>query len=91
MELDAATVGVDIAIGEEANLARGLGSTVLKRFVKMLREMGHQTIIIDPDPENRCAVRAYEKAGVQLLPHLAGRTEGVLIMHHVPQAELRAT
>ena len=49
----------------------------------MLRAEGHETIIIDPDPANTRAVRAYEKAGFRPIPALEGRTgEDVLVMQH---------
>jgi RimJ/RimL family protein N-acetyltransferase len=49
----------------------------------MLRELGHQTIVIDPDPANVRAVRAYEKAGFAPIAELEGRTgDDVLIMQH---------
>ena len=55
-------------------------------FVRKLREQGHDTIIIDPDPDNARAVRAYTKAGFRPVPHLHGRTGDVLIMQHHPRA-----
>jgi RimJ/RimL family protein N-acetyltransferase len=81
-------VGVDLSIGKADKLSKGIGSTVLRRFVAMLKAEGHTAIIIDPDPENTRAVRAYVKAGFRPVPHLAGRTAGVLIMqHHSPANE----
>jgi RimJ/RimL family protein N-acetyltransferase len=86
-ELPAETVGVDLSIGDPALLSQGLGSEALRRFVVMLRELGHHSIIIDPDPANLRAVRAYEKAGFRPIPDLVGRTgDDVLIM----QYELKA-
>jgi RimJ/RimL family protein N-acetyltransferase len=38
--------------------------------------------VIDPDPENRRAVRAYEKAGFRAIPRLVGRTGDTLIMQY---------
>ena len=87
LELPAETVGVDLTIGEASKLSAGLGSAALAAFVAMLRGDGHQTIIIDPDPANTRAVRAYEKAGFRPVPALQGRTgDGVLIMQHDPKA-----
>jgi RimJ/RimL family protein N-acetyltransferase len=86
MELPSDAVGVDLSIAHPDKLAQGLGSATLKTFVAKLRAEGHTTIIIDPDPDNRRAVAAYRKAGFRPVPHLEGRTEGVLIMHHVEQA-----
>ena len=83
LELPAETVGVDLSIGDASNLSIGLGSLALQRFVAMLRAEGHETIIIDPDPANTRAVRAYEKAGFRPVPALEGRTgEDVLVMQH---------
>ena len=61
-------------------LAQGIGSGALRAFVDRLIRQGHQTIIIDPDPENVRAVRAYEKAGFRAIPQLVGRTGDALIM-----------
>ncbi len=80
MELPADAVGVDLSIADGARLSKGLGSGALRRFARSLRAKGHRTIIIDPDPDNARAVAAYRKAGFQPVPHLEGRTDGVLIM-----------
>jgi aminoglycoside 6'-N-acetyltransferase len=77
-------VGVDLSIGEEYNLSKGIGSAVLHAFVGKLRAEGHTAIIIDPDPENMRAVRAYAKAGFRPVPNLGGSTQGALIMQHEP-------
>jgi RimJ/RimL family protein N-acetyltransferase len=82
MELPADAVGVDLSIGDPENLSKGVGSAALEAFTAKLRNDGFETIIIDPDPDNKRAVRAYEKAGYQPVPHLQGRTEGVLLMQH---------
>lgn len=74
------TVGVDISLGEAALLSRGIGSAAVRKFVAGLVAEGHRTIIIDPDPANARAVRAYEKAGFRAVPRLLGRTGDTLIM-----------
>ena len=79
-ELPSDTVGVDLSIGEPARLSQGLGSAVLQEFAERLAGKGHRTIIIDPDLDNRRAVRAYEKAGFRPVPGLLGRTGDTLIM-----------
>lgn len=83
-ELPADAVGVDLSIGEPDKLARGIGSGALRAFAERLIENGHRTIVIDPDPANARAVRAYEKAGFRTIPRLAGRTGDALIMQYVP-------
>ncbi len=86
-ELPSETVGVDLSIGEAGLLSRGIGSRALSAFVRRLRDEGHETIIIDPDPENKRAVRAYEKAGFRPMPHLLGRSGDSLIMQYDPNAD----
>ena len=81
-ELSSDTISVDLSIGDPRKLSRGIGSAALAAFIRLLREQGHERIIIDPDPLNARAVRAYMKAGFRPVPHLEGRTEGVLIMQH---------
>jgi aminoglycoside 6'-N-acetyltransferase len=86
MELPSDAIGVDLSLGSENALSQGIGSAALASFVAMLRDEGHNTIIIDPDPGNTRAVRAYTKAGFRPVPHLQGRTGDVLIMQHDPHA-----
>ncbi len=81
--LPAETVGVDLSIGEKSDLSRGIGSTVLAAFVKKLQAEGYDRIIIDPEPKNRRAIRAYEKAGFLPVPGLEGLSKDALIMQFV--------
>jgi len=83
-ELPSDAVGVDLSIGEPKNLAKGIGSAVLRTFAQRLVEQGYRTIVIDPDPANTRAVRAYEKAGFRPVPHLVGRTGDTLVMQYEP-------
>jgi aminoglycoside 6'-N-acetyltransferase len=85
-ELPGAAVGVDLSIGDPGLLSQGIGSRALSAFVAMLRKEGFEIITIDPDPNNKRAIRAYEKAGFRTIPHLEGRTEGVHLMQHDPNA-----
>lgn len=75
-------VGIDLSLSDGERLGRGLGSAVLSRFVVMLREAGHDTILIDPDPANARAVRAYEKAGFRRMDSVTEGTDRALIMRH---------
>src|SRR5690606_24480048 len=85
-ELPPAPVGVGLTIGDPALLSRGIGSAALAAFTRRLRAEGHEIIVIDPDPSNARAVRAYARAGFRPIPRLAGRTGGALIMQHEPEA-----
>ncbi len=59
------SAGVDLFIGEEGLLYRGLGPRLIRRFLKevVFADAGIEVCIIDPEPENEAAIRAYEKAG----------------------------
>lgn len=54
---------VDMFIGETDMLSGGHGSSMLRHIAEELVEDGVPAIAIDPDPDNKRAVRAYEKAG----------------------------
>jgi aminoglycoside 6'-N-acetyltransferase len=85
-ELPPDAVGVDLTIGDPALLSKGIGSAALAAFARRLRAEGHRTVIIDPDPANARAVRAYAKAGFRAVKGLEGRTGDALIMQHQPEA-----
>ncbi|WP_299868852.1 GNAT family N-acetyltransferase [uncultured Hoeflea sp.] len=83
LKVPTGSVGVDLSVGLEENLGRGLGSAALKAFVKMLIAEGCRDIIIDPDAANARAIRAYEKAGFEALfeaPDPEARDQAMLIM-----------
>jgi aminoglycoside 6'-N-acetyltransferase len=85
-ELPSDAVGVDLSLGDPARLSQGIGSAALAAFARQVHADGHRTIVIDPDPANARAVRAYAKAGFRPVPHLEGRTGDVLIMQYHPEA-----
>ncbi len=57
--------GTDTFIGEENFLHKGFGNTYIRKFLReiVFPEPGITSCIIDPEPENKIAIRAYEKAG----------------------------
>ena len=57
------TLGVDLTIGVPELVGIGHGSAILRQFVGQLLTEGTPRVIIDPDPANGRAIRAYEKAG----------------------------
>jgi aminoglycoside 6'-N-acetyltransferase len=65
LEMERNTAVVDIFIGEEGFLYRGLGSAIIRKFLRDVAFTVYQVdrCIIDPEPENKIAIRAYEKAG----------------------------
>ena len=57
------TRGLDQFIGEADMLGRGHGSAFIRVFTDRLLASGIPRVVIDPDPANTRAIRAYEKAG----------------------------
>ena len=57
------TRGLDQFIGEADMLDRGHGSAFIRVFTERLLANGTPRVVIDPDPGNARAIRAYEKAG----------------------------
>ncbi|PAY09384.1 MULTISPECIES: GNAT family N-acetyltransferase [Bradyrhizobium] len=61
----AGTRGIDLFIGEPSMMTGGHGSALIRAFVEELVAQGVPRIVIDPNPDNPRAIRAYEKAGFQ--------------------------
>lgn len=61
--------GVDLFIGEPNFIGRGLVSMMLKKFLKeiIFTQEGIDTCVIDPQPDNARAIRAYEKVGFKFV------------------------
>ena len=63
----AGTRGIDQFIGEADMLGQGHGTRFIGAFTRHLLAQGAPRVVIDPDPENLAAIRAYEKAGFTAL------------------------
>ncbi len=63
------TAGVDLFIGEPIYQHQGFGPLMIRRTLHniVFADPGTNLCIIDPDPSNTIAIRAYEKAGFQYL------------------------
>ena len=59
------TLGIDQFIGEQDFVGIGHGSRLIRAFVDGLFARGAKRIILDPDPTNARAIRAYKKAGFE--------------------------
>ncbi|BES66813.1 hypothetical protein SANA_32520 [Gottschalkiaceae bacterium SANA] len=59
------SVGIDLFIGDSERVNKGLGSKMLKVFVEEVLPIyfSEKIAVIGPEPENKRAIRAYEKAG----------------------------
>jgi aminoglycoside 6'-N-acetyltransferase len=63
--LGAGVAGVDLFLGEEELTGKGLGTEVLRAFVRdvVFAEPTTTACIADPDVRNTASLRAFEKAG----------------------------
>lgn len=62
---------MDQFIGEPAYWNQGIGSAYIRRMCKYLKEeRGAEVILLDPHKNNTRAVRAYQKAGFQIIGEL---------------------
>jgi aminoglycoside 6'-N-acetyltransferase len=57
------TRGIDQMIGLPEMVGQGHGSGFIREFIEDLLANSTPRVVVDPDPENARAVRAYEKAG----------------------------
>jgi aminoglycoside 6'-N-acetyltransferase len=55
--------GMDTCIGKESNMACGLGPVYLRLNAARLFAAGVPALGIDPHPDNKAAIRAYQKVG----------------------------
>jgi RimJ/RimL family protein N-acetyltransferase len=59
-------IGIDQFIGEKDYLGKGVGEKAIRLFVELImRKHTPTSIILDPSPENKRAVRCYEKVGFE--------------------------
>ncbi len=72
-ELPDRSTGLDIFVGDEAFVGKGNGTSILKEFLTQHVAPSHEACFVDPDKNNLQAIRAYEKAGFQVLQE-AGQT-----------------
>ena len=62
--VDEDSIGIDQFIGEENYLNRGIGEKTIKLFIELIMQNYlPKTIILDPSPENKRAIKCYEKVG----------------------------
>jgi RimJ/RimL family protein N-acetyltransferase len=75
--------GIDQFIGDPALIGRGVGTVVISKFVEMLlANEAVREIIADPEPHNRRAVRAFEKAGFKSHGKIATPSGKALLMRY---------
>lgn len=60
---DGRLAAMDIFIGEKEWIGKGIGPIAIQKFLQEKVYKQFSTCLVDPDPENQRAIRAYEKAG----------------------------
>lgn len=61
---DVSTRGIDLFIGDESLVGRGIGPLVVRAFVdRLFVDESVQSVIVDPHPDNARSIRCFEKAG----------------------------
>lgn len=64
---DDATRGLDLLIGEESLVGRGLGPKIVRAICERLfADAGVTSIIVDPHPDNLRSIRCFKKAGFKI-------------------------
>jgi aminoglycoside 6'-N-acetyltransferase len=76
--LGAGVAGVDLFVGEEELTGQGLGTDVLRAFVRevVFAEPGTTACIADPDVRNTASIRAFEKAGFRRVGEFLEPSDG---------------
>ena len=69
--------GVDVFIGDQRFLHRGLGAPMLRRFLAevVFAETDAECCLVGPDETNRAAIRCYEKAGFAFVKRVQAEGE----------------
>ena len=75
---DPEATNCDVLIGDPDYVHRGLGPAMIRRFLDeiVFADPRATCCIIDPEPDNHVAIRAYEKAGFRFLREVADDGEG---------------
>jgi aminoglycoside 6'-N-acetyltransferase len=65
LECGAGVAAMDLFIGEEARIGRGLGPRVIRRYVEevVFADPSVRACVAGPDPGHAASIRAFEKAG----------------------------
>ena len=85
----AGTIGIDLSIGEPELIGKGHGPRIINAFVERLFAEGAPRVVIDPDPANEAAIRAYTKAGFRFVDERTSIYGPAVIMARAPEDHTR--
>jgi len=92
-DLEGNCAGIDLFIGEEEYVHKGLGSEIIRKFVKEIVFVDYDvsSCFIDPEPKNTIAIRAYRKAGFKYLKTVWNKKDSVeAYLMRINREELQA-
>lgn len=93
LDLDEDAAGVDLFIGDADYVHKGLGPRILRRFLAdiVFASPGITSCVVGPEPGNKAAIRAYEKAGFRYLRtvQIPGEPEPEALMRITAEEFLR--
>lgn len=78
------TRGIDQFIGEPDMLGIGHGSAMVRQFCDALFVTGVPKVLVDPNPLNLRAIRAYENAGFRRIREITTPDGAALMMERNP-------
>lgn len=65
-------VALDIFIGDELFVGKGMGSVIMEKFLKEYIDPYYDVVFVDPDTANIQAIKAYKKAGFKEIQKTQG-------------------
>lgn len=77
--------GIDLMIGDESLTGRNIGPNVIREFMAFVaaREPALTNFIIDPEPANVRAIRAYEKVGFRKEKNMTTPNGAAVLMRFI--------
>jgi len=86
--LTAHGVGIDQFLSDESYLGRGLGTEAIRKFVDFVTaKHAPKSIAVDPSPDNRRAIRCYEKVGFRHTKTVPDRQGKLAYMMEILRAD----
>jgi aminoglycoside 6'-N-acetyltransferase len=83
-------VGLDVVIADAADRGRSIGSRAVRLFAAAVFAAGHHRVTVVPSPDNKRAIRCYEKVGFRRVgvmrdyERYRGRWRDALLMDLIP-------
>ncbi|MCP4999784.1 MAG: GNAT family N-acetyltransferase [Hyphomicrobiales bacterium] len=85
--LPPSTRAIDTFIGEPEMINAGHGSGYLRAMARLPLDNGAFAVVIDPEPDNARARRAYHKAGFVRVEKRTTSECPAIVMHFVPETD----